>query len=71
MRLLEIKPTHVEGLNRGEWVLMDYIDIVVHVFTEQKREFYRLERLWGDAPRLDLSELEPALPPPAIPDTSR
>ena len=43
------KPWHIEGLNTSEWVLLDYSDIVVHVFQEQTREFYRLEDLWGDA----------------------
>ena len=48
------KPTHIEGLRSCEWVLLDYIDFVVHVFLREKREFYRLERLWGDAPALPL-----------------
>ena len=48
------KPKHVEGRTQGEWILMDYIDFVVHVFVGNKREFYRLERLWDDAPRLPL-----------------
>lgn len=48
------KPTHIEGLPRSEWVLLDYIDFVVHVFLHEKREFYRLERLWGDAPAVPL-----------------
>ena len=43
------KPWHIEGLNTSEWVLIDYSDIVVHVFQEQTRQFYRLEDLWGDA----------------------
>ena len=43
------KPWHIEGLNTSEWVLIDYSDIVVHVFQEETREFYRLEDLWGDA----------------------
>ena len=43
----------------ANWILLDYIDFVVHVFSAEKREFYRLERLWGDAPSLDLSEVEP------------
>ena len=49
------KPAHIEGLRRSEWVLMDYIDFVVHVFVEPRREFYRLERLWDDAARVDVS----------------
>ena len=48
------KPAHIEGLRRCEWVLLDYIDFVVHVFLEEKREFYRIERLWGDAPAVPL-----------------
>lgn len=42
--------SHVEGLRGGRWVLVDYIDFVVHVFHPAAREFYQLERLWGDAP---------------------
>ena len=46
---IQEKPWHIEGLNTSEWVLIDYSDIVVHVFQEQTREFYGLEDLWGDA----------------------
>ena len=46
---IQEKPWHIEGLNTSEWVLLDYSDIVVHVFQKQTREFYRLEDLWGDA----------------------
>jgi ribosome-associated protein len=49
-----VRPDHVEGLRGGRWVLIDYIDFVVHVFHPAAREFYQLEDLWGDAPRLDL-----------------
>ncbi len=49
----EIGPEHIEGLQGGRWVLIDYIDFVVHVFHEEARQFYQLEVLWGDAPRLD------------------
>jgi ribosome-associated protein len=48
------KPKHVEGRRVADWVLMDFIDVVVHVFVEEKRKFYGLERLWGDAPRVVL-----------------
>ncbi len=48
------KPSHIEGYENGSWVLLDYGDVVVHVFREQERAFYGLERLWGDAPRLEL-----------------
>ena len=43
-------PRRVEGLGESSWVLMDYLDVVVHVFTPQTRSFYRLEQLWGEAP---------------------
>jgi ribosome-associated protein len=45
-----VRPDHVEGLRSGRWVLIDYIDFVVHVFHPAARDFYQLERLWGDAP---------------------
>jgi ribosome-associated protein len=45
-----VKPLHVEGLDRARWVLLDFVDCVIHVFHPQAREFYQLERLWGDAP---------------------
>jgi ribosome-associated protein len=43
-------PRRVEGLSRGDWILMDYLDVVVHIFTPATREYYRLEQLWGEAP---------------------
>ncbi|WP_322549496.1 ribosome silencing factor [Flavobacterium psychraquaticum] len=46
---LKDKPWHVEGAENGEWVLMDYVNIVVHVFQKHIREYYRIENLWGDA----------------------
>jgi len=55
-RELKMRPKHVEGRQTAEWILMDYIDLLVHVFTEDKRQFYRLERLWGDAPVIDTSD---------------
>jgi ribosome-associated protein len=50
LRANGVRPLHVEGYNRGQWVLLDYGDLVVHVFQEEPRRFYALERLWGDAP---------------------
>jgi ribosome-associated protein len=44
-------PRRVEGLNEARWILMDYLDVIVHVFTPDARAFYRLEQLWGEAPR--------------------
>ena len=52
LRLERRRPGHVEGYARGEWILMDYFDFVVHIFTMERRSFYALERLWADAPRL-------------------
>ncbi len=48
------RPVGVEGLRAGRWVLMDYVGLIVHVFLGEVREFYRLERLWGDAPLFEL-----------------
>jgi ribosome-associated protein len=49
------KPALVEGYERAEWVLIDYFDFIFHVFTPSTREFYALERLWGDAERIEVS----------------
>lgn len=49
-----VRPEHVEGRDEGRWVLLDYIDYVVHVFHAPVREFYRLEALWGDAKALSV-----------------
>ena len=48
------KPWHMEGADAWQWVLLDYVDVVAHVFSPEKRAFYDLERLWGDAPRKDV-----------------
>ncbi|WP_297332993.1 ribosome silencing factor [Flavobacterium sp.] len=48
-RAIKDKPWHVEGTENGEWVLMDYVNIVVHVFQKHIREYYNIESLWGDA----------------------
>jgi ribosome-associated protein len=49
-------PRRVEGLGQARWILMDYLDVVVHVFTPEAREFYRLEQLWGEAPRRTVAD---------------
>ena len=50
-----VKPAHVEGYERSEWVLLDYFDFIVHVFIPETRVFYGLERLWGNAERIEIS----------------
>lgn len=50
------RPAHVEGYNRGEWILLDYFDLIVHVFSPQARSFYGLERLWGNAEVMSLPD---------------
>jgi ribosome-associated protein len=48
-----VKPAHVEGYERSEWVLLDYFDFIVHIFGPETRLFYGLERLWGNAERIE------------------
>jgi ribosome-associated protein len=54
LRARGAKPWHIEGREGRRWVLLDFVDVVVHVFHEKTREYYLLERLWGDARRVDL-----------------
>ena len=49
------KPAHIEGYDRSEWILLDYFDFIVHVFAPETRMFYGLERLWGNAERVEVS----------------
>ena len=56
LRAAKVRPAHIEGYDRAEWVLMDYFNFIVHVFAPQTRAFYSLERLWGDAERIDVSD---------------
>jgi len=49
------KPAHVEGYDRSEWILLDYFDFIVHVFSPETRMFYGLERLWGSAERIEIA----------------
>ena len=51
------RPLHVEGESHADWVLLDYGDFVVHVFTEERRTYYGLDGLWGDAPKLEADAL--------------
>lgn len=49
VKKLKAKPWHKEGFENAEWILLDYVDVVVHIFREDRREFYQLEKLWADA----------------------
>src|SRR5580698_611351 len=57
LEALGLRVTHAEGYKQAEWVLLDYVDFVVHIFSEKARQFYDLERLWKSAKRLDPAEL--------------
>jgi ribosome-associated protein len=56
LKAKKLRPLHVEGYDRGDWVLLDYFDFVVHVFSPSARAFYGLERLWGNAEPVALPE---------------
>jgi len=60
-----VQPKHMEGYNQADWVLLDYVDFVVHIFSESARKFYDLERLWKTARRLELADLEKPTRKPA------
>ncbi len=51
---LKKRPLHVEGFERGEWILLDYGSIIIHIFSPKAREYYDLESLWGDAKRMEI-----------------
>lgn len=53
-----LRPAHIEGYTQGDWVLLDYLDFVVHVFSPDAREFYDLERLWRGAKRMEIPPIE-------------
>lgn len=57
LRAAKVRPAHIEGYDRSEWVLMDFFNFIVHVFSPQTREFYALERLWGDAERIEIDDV--------------
>ena len=52
-----IRPSHVEGYQNAEWILMDYLDLVVHIFSKNARAYYDLERLWRDGKKLEANQL--------------
>ena len=54
-KALADKPWHIEGTENAEWILMDYVNVVVHVFQKRIREYYQIEDLWGDAQRISVN----------------
>jgi len=56
LRRRHVRPSRAEGGREAEWILLDYLDVVVHIFTPTARDFYRLEALWGDVPRVETEE---------------
>jgi ribosome-associated protein len=65
MSAIGVEPKHTEGYTQAEWLLMDYVDFVVHIFSESARKFYDLERLWKTAKRIEVSDLEKPVRKPA------
>jgi len=55
LKALGIRPSHIEGYQNSEWILMDYMDLVIHIFSKNARVYYDLERLWRDSKKLDVS----------------
>jgi ribosome-associated protein len=56
LRKERIKPLSIEGQKNAEWILMDYGSFIIHIFIKEKRDYYALERLWADVPRLEIAE---------------
>lgn len=56
MRDEGIRPWHTEGYQALNWILIDFVDVVVHIFKKETREFYNLEKLWGDAPMIEVTD---------------
>lgn len=54
----DARPWHREGERKSDWILLDYVDFVVHIFLDEKREYFNLERLWGEAPTIEVPEVE-------------
>jgi ribosome-associated protein len=66
MKVSGFKAAHIEGYQNAEWILMDYIDLVIHIFSRNARAYYDLERLWRDGKKLDTQKLLAAKPRKAI-----
>jgi ribosome-associated protein len=59
-----MRPANVEGYDHAGWILLDYFDFIVHIFSPDARAFYALERLWGSAKQIPIAEPEPPSPKP-------
>jgi ribosome-associated protein len=67
-----IKPAHVEGYKNAEWILMDYMDLVIHIFSKNARAYYDLERLWRDGKKLDTrAYIQDRTQKPGVPKTRK
>lgn len=53
----DISVSHIEGYRSNSWILLDYVDVIVHIFSDEAREFYDLERLWQDGKEIDISDI--------------
>jgi len=62
LKAFGIRPSHREGYQNAEWILMDYLDLVVHIFSKEARVYYDLERLWRDGKKMDVSALIQEIP---------
>src|SRR6187549_851585 len=56
LRAVKVRPAHIEGYDRADWILMDFFTFIVHIFTPQTRAFYSLDTLWGDAERIEVKD---------------
>ena len=59
LKQMDVQPLHVEGYEKLNWVLLDYVNVVIHIFLPEYREFYDLERLWGDAKKIRIKDQPP------------
>jgi ribosome-associated protein len=66
-----VRPSHVEGYQNSEWILMDYVDLVVHIFSKNARVYYDLERLWRDGKKIDAEKLIEPPAPKVVPKRTR
>lgn len=57
LKIAGIRPSHIEGYRNSEWILMDYFDLVIHIFSKEARDFYDLERLWRDGKKVNVKKL--------------